>query len=99
MSGASVPLALVRTLRDELGASMKDCKQALLAANLDLAVARRILRGEAVASPPTTPSVQLAAAASPPSAFASSPSTSQLPMPMPMPAPADDPFANIGSAD
>ena len=40
-----VPLHLVKSLRDETGASMKDCKLALRY-HLDVARARRILAGE-----------------------------------------------------
>ena len=51
-----VPLTLVKTLRDELGISMKDAKDALLKANLDLDLARSILKGEVAATPPPAPS-------------------------------------------
>ena len=51
-----VPLPLVKALRDELGISMKDAKDALLKANLDLDLARSILKGEVAATPPPAPS-------------------------------------------
>ena len=50
-----VPLHLVKTLRDESGASMKDCKQALVSAGLDVGRARRILAGEEVTAPAPPP--------------------------------------------
>jgi aerobic C4-dicarboxylate transport protein len=65
-----VPLPLVKALRDELGISMKDAKDALLKANLDLDLARSILKGEVPATPPPAPSA----------------SNSQLePLPQPLP--------------
>ena len=51
----SVPVALVRTLRDESGVSMKEAKQALVAANNDLARARLILSGAASTAPAPAP--------------------------------------------
>ena len=48
----SVPLALVRELRTSTGASMKDCKQALVASQCDLALAKKIIAGEVAASSP-----------------------------------------------
>ena len=56
---AQVPLPLVKTLREEFGISVKEAKDALLKANLDVNRARRILKGEA--SAPSSPAPTTAA--------------------------------------
>ena len=100
----SVPLALVRTLRDESGASMKDCKAALVAASLDLDRARRILSGAessaAVPAAPTPMAPMGGGVVAPGAGFTGGGGVLVPPAPTaPSPVPSDDPFAGLGSAD
>ena len=53
-----MPLPLVKTLREEFGISVKEAKDALLKANLDVYRARSILKGEA--SAPSSPALTAA---------------------------------------
>ena len=66
MPSAAVPIELVKALRQRVpGAAMKQCKEALMAANLDLDAAQRWLEGRS-ASPSPVQSAEATPSALPP---------------------------------